>query len=386
MRLACGAALSSVLSSIVKRRDCAVRLDIGVVLPNRFERCKQASFEKIQRVFSDLYTLICLTAVRDGIELDFPGGVDARVFILEERSEDGDGEPGINLSVSGPIIDIPTLASSERPYDLVLSVESEEGEGVVREYLRLRGLTDRSPPTLRRVTGGTSMTRSQDPTISSASLGLPRPHPHQSVIVGGTFDHLHIGHKLLLTGTALALTPEPTEPAEQVPRQITIGISGDELLTKKKYAAYVESWEDRQKRTAEFFESVAVFSSSIQAARNEQHINDPGPNGKCVRVRIGSTLTINYVQISDPFGPTITEEDISALVVSKETRSGGKAVNEKRVEKGWAPLEILEVDELDAAPEAEEVEDRGLTENSESKISSTEIRKRLAEMKKDPTS
>jgi phosphopantetheine adenylyltransferase len=100
--------------------------------------------------------------------------------------------------------------------------------------------------------------------------------------------------------------------------------------------------------------------------------SEPGPNGHAVHVSYPSNLVIKYVQIMDPFGPTITDESISALVISKETRSGGAAVNEKRKEKGWAPLEVFEVDVLDAGEE--EVEDETFQ-----KLSSTEIRRLLSE-------
>ena len=82
------------------------------------------------------------------------------------------------------------------------------------------------------------------------------------------------------------------------------------------------------------------------------------------------------------YGPTVTDEDISALVISKETRAGGKAVNDKRGEKGWKALEVFEVDVLDARPEGSEeggVEKEGFEE----KISSTEIRRRLVEMERE---
>ena len=89
---------------------------------------------------------------------------------------------------------------------------------------------------------------------------------------------------------------------------------------------------------------------------------------------MSSGLTINYVEIFDAFGPTITDEKISALVISGETRSGGKAVNDRREEKGWAPLEVFEVDVLDAHDETGSGSAKADFQN---KISSTEIRRRL---------
>lgn len=212
---------------------------------------------------------------------------------------------------------------------------------------------------------------------------------HKSVAVGGTFDHLHIGHKLLLTATILAA--EPSDPSSQtkMPRLITVGITGDELLVNKKYGAVVESWATRQQRTAEFIESILVFHPDIASIQKTESIDQPGPNGKVVRVTYGDDITINYTQISDPFGPTITDENITALVISGETRAGGKAVNDKRLEKGWKALEVFEVDVLDAGVGLDDTEAQPQQQDKqsfESKISSTEIRRRLYEKQEGSTS
>lgn len=73
---------------------------------------------------------------------------------------------------------------------------------------------------------------------------------------------------------------------------------------------------------------------------------------------------VEAVEISDPFGPTITNEAISALVVSEDSAKGGEAVNGKRVEMGWRGLEVFTVDVVEGKGE---------------KMSSTTIRRRLKE-------
>jgi phosphopantetheine adenylyltransferase len=93
------------------------------------------------------------------------------------------------------------------------------------------------------------------------------------------------------------------------------------------------------------------------------------------------SITVQCVVIQDAFGPTITVEQIDALVVSGETRSGGKAVNDKRAEKGWKALEVFEVDVLNAREVEESAETASKTEDFASKISSTAIRQRRAEAK-----
>ena len=238
---------------------------------------------------------------------------------------------------------------------------------------------------MERLPSGPAISTSSSTSKPSESVIDDRPlQSHTSVAVGGTFDHLHIGHKLLLTGTILAAEPSSTGS----PRLITVGITGDELLVNKKYGNVVESWDSRQQRTAEFVESILTFHHDVPSIRSVQQINEPGPNGRVVRVTYSTTtttsptdeITINYTKISDPFGPTITDENISALVISAETRAGGNAVNDKRGEKGWKALEVFEVDVLDAgAGDGDETGVKEVKKGFDSKISSTEIRRRFAE-------
>lgn len=359
---------------------------------------RATTFTQVQTLLKELYTLLCMIAVENKVELDFPGGVDARIFMIEAVQEG----PPVNGAYSGPLLDLSTLVSARRPYDPVFSVESEQGEHVLQAFLKLHSvLPNPAPPNVRRTIGGTSMTTTTTPSSQPNTTDpTQRPHPHYSVAVGGTFDHLHIGHKLLLTATALALSPSPP-PATGHDRLITIGITGDELLVNKKFASTVESWDVRQTRTADFFESILAFPAAAAAknplgSRVNETISRPGPNGYLVRVTFlspsasaggpTSTTTINYTRISDPYGPTITDADISALVISHETRAGGKAVNDKRTEKRWAPLQVFEVDVLDASPKLEDDDVGTLPKDTfESKISSTEIRRRLADVKGENT-
>jgi phosphopantetheine adenylyltransferase len=394
---ACGPTLSSLLPFVaksVKGTNGIARLDVAVVLPQFIDikdTPRAILFAQTQTLLTELYTLLCLIAVEHGVELDLSGGVDARIFMLEAIREAP--ETSVNYAFSGPLIDMATLvASRARIYDPIFSIESEEGEHILQAFLKLYSvLPNPSPPNVRRIIGGTSITISSQKSDArqSATEPLHPPPPHYSVIVGGTFDQLHIGHKLLLTATALVLSPSPSPKSN---RLITIGITGDELLVNKNFASEVESWDVRQQKTADFFESILAFptasaSSSSSFSRRSETTSEPGPNGHVVRVTFlsvasGSTTTINYIRISDPYGPTIVDEKISALVISQETRAGGKAVNDKRGEKGWAELEVFEVDVLDASPRLEDDDVGGpRKETFESKISSTEIRRRLAEMR-----
>ncbi|KAJ2022291.1 hypothetical protein IWW57_004582 [Coemansia sp. S610] len=151
------------------------------------------------------------------------------------------------------------------------------------------------------------------------------------VAVGGTFDHLHVGHKILLTATALAAT-----------KRIVCGISADALLDNKRYKEYLESYRAREL-------NVLLFLRKIR-----------------------KNIIVELVPIVDRYGPTITDPTIGALVVSQETLPGSDALNVRREELGMPPMHLLPIDLVAAT---------GLTTGDDGhlKISSTAIRAALAE-------
>jgi len=221
------------------------------------------------------------------------------------------------------------------------------------------------------------LSRSPPPSQFLESLAVV----HTTVAVGGTFDHLHAGHKLLLTATALLL--QPSSSTESAPRRLIVGITGDELLKNKKYAEYLGSWKQRQESVVDFLMTLLYFSRpEVESDVETLSFDKPVVNGRAIHTCIKqAAITIECVEIQDPFGPTITDESVSALVVSGETRSGGALVNQKRQEKGWKTLEVYEVDVLDAQ---EDEQPSSTNDAFAAKISSTAIRKRKAESPRGP--
>lgn len=119
------------------------------------------------------------------------------------------------------------------------------------------------------------------------------------VALGGTFDRLHNGHRKLLTLGAGVCKNEGI---------LTVGITSDELLSKKANADIILPYCERAKTVIDFL--------SI----------------------IKPSLSVDIVKLDDPFGPTITDPSIEALVVSSETISGVNKINSLRSEKKFRPL------------------------------------------------
>ncbi|OAV94902.1 hypothetical protein, variant [Puccinia triticina 1-1 BBBD Race 1] len=138
---------------------------------------------------------------------------------------------------------------------------------------------------------------------SSRSSNHPDRH-FETLALGGTFDHLHSGHKILLTIAAWLTT-----------RRLIIGITDDELLKNKQHARRLESLEERQNTVRSFLERV-------------------GPQD----------LQIETPRLKDVYGPTASDPDIDALLVSQETLPGAQAIDDIRIQNGLNPLARYVID------------------------------------------
>ncbi|CAP93438.1 hypothetical protein E8E15_003248 [Penicillium rubens] len=362
------------LSNALSGSNRTAVLDIALAIPDLLSpSCQPRAkvFAQLQHYLTSVYTLVGAVCATQNIELDSPGGIDTRVVFID-ASENTSAIQASGSSRFGPILDIRSLANSGRCWDYVFYLSNITGQNLANSFTNSVGSQDRDG----RAASMKAIISEPDWTISGRLLIPDDQHPstpQYSVVVGGTFDHLHVGHKLLLTAVALVL--EPLDRGQE--GRLTIGVTGDALLVNKKYAEFLESWEERWQSTAAFLTAIMDFSPEKKPPQIERAFA-PGPNGKMVVVRIQPNLAFEFVEISDPFGPTITEENLGAIVVSKETHSGGAAVNEERVKKGWKGLAVFEVDVLQSG-EAATVTD---VENFESKISSTDVRRRRAHLAK----
>lgn len=129
---------------------------------------------------------------------------------------------------------------------------------------------------------------------------------YDTVAVGGTFDRLHAGHRLLLTAAAWSCCSH-----------LRIGITSAKLLTNKKHSNLIASTDQRARNAVNYAKLV---------------------NPSLDRV----TTSI----LTDSAGPAAVDPTINALVVSAETAPGAKSINESRTQAGLPPLALVVVDVL----------------------------------------
>ena len=124
----------------------------------------------------------------------------------------------------------------------------------------------------------------------------------KTVAVGGTFDELHKGHKALLM------------KAFDVGEHVQIGLCSDNFVKRLSKPHVTASYEQRLK------DLEAFLQKNMLSERAE------------------------IVRIDDPFGVTLTDRSIEALIVSKETEPTASLINKKRKEAGLPPLQILTIE------------------------------------------
>lgn len=370
----------ALIAAITKLQNAPTAQTLIVAVPSPLlrgpgPRFKTLSWLQAQRLLAGMYAIISIVCDELGVPTYMnagPGSVDTRVILIDHtksRRYGKDFQPVIEPSNTA-IVDLATFASAYYPWNYIFNTDSEPAHELHSLFLRL----SESHQTLLQeqlitVKGGIAL---NVPSTEEPPPPSPGTMPHRTVCLGGTFDHLHPGHKLLLTAGAYLLDIPERGSSETC--TYVIGISGEGLLQNKKNAEVLESWNDRARSVLYFLSSILELSTEgwKQAATPVIQEND----GEFIATFRDGTITTQCVRINDPFGPTITQEILDSLVVSAETRSGGRAVNDKRVEKGWKPLEVFEVDVL----ETEETTDVPTqTQDFSSKISSTAIRRQIAE-------
>ena len=123
----------------------------------------------------------------------------------------------------------------------------------------------------------------------------------RKVAVGGTFDELHKGHRMLLV------------KAFEVGEIVLIGLCTDEFVKKMGKPHVTAPYEVRLKELQAFLKKSSL-------------------NGKA-----------EIIPLNDPYGNTLRDKCIEALVVSEETEKIAIKINQKRSEVQLPPLTIVTI-------------------------------------------
>jgi len=122
------------------------------------------------------------------------------------------------------------------------------------------------------------------------------------VAVGGTFDELHKGHRALLM------------KAFEVGEHILIGLCSDKLVESLMKPHVTAPYNERLRELNEFLNKTGFLERA------------------------------EIMPLNDPFGITLSEGCLEALVVSRETEPMARRINAERARKGLKQLEIVVID------------------------------------------
>jgi predicted metal-dependent HD superfamily phosphohydrolase/phosphopantetheine adenylyltransferase len=123
---------------------------------------------------------------------------------------------------------------------------------------------------------------------------------YKCVALGGSFDHMHLGHNLLLSTAAL-----------NAENNLLVGITSDRMLSKK---------------------GENICSQPFQI--REQNVRD-------YLLKIGYEGIIKIQQIDDSLGTTSEDANINALVITEETLKGAEIINQRRKENNLEKLSLI---------------------------------------------
>ncbi|CCU83038.1 hypothetical protein BGHDH14_bgh00288 [Blumeria hordei DH14] len=326
-------------------------------------------FENAQKLVGCAYSLIYKVSVKLGLDGGSADGneIDFRIVLMNCNETSLHCHSQTLKWPLGPIFSLESLAATQYSWNSIFSTEDQDGKTLLEQYRHVESLIHASSQPEPR------MSVIQKDAHHDSDANGQQLKKHASIAVGGSFDHLHIGHKYLLTATFLLLQLSDASSYAK----LTIGITGDKLLANKSYSELIQSWEERYEGVLDFVLSLLPLShtarrNAIMAAEK----TDTDARRRIVSISFhDKQLSIECVELQDSSGPVVTNESITALVLTSETRSGGIEIMRKRAEKGLQPLKIHEIDVL----ETHEADRGPSTEEFAHKISSSRIRKRLAE-------
>ncbi len=122
----------------------------------------------------------------------------------------------------------------------------------------------------------------------------------RKVVVGGTFDRLHLGHKALL------------RRAFEIGEYVYIGLTSDEMIEGKPHAEKILPYEFRLRDLLKFME-------------------------------VNGYQNYRIMKIDNAIGFAGEMKSLEAIVVSEETYKGAVLVNKVREERGLKALQIVTI-------------------------------------------
>jgi len=128
-----------------------------------------------------------------------------------------------------------------------------------------------------------------------------RKRPFHEVAIGGTFDVLHRGHKILL------------RTAFRAGDQVLIGLSRNGFVRQLVKNHRVDPYQIRKRELASFLRKEGLLE----------------------RAKI--------IPLDDPYGPAIDDSTIGALVVSRMTKKMADKINTIRRRRGLNPLPVVTI-------------------------------------------
>ncbi len=120
-------------------------------------------------------------------------------------------------------------------------------------------------------------------------------------ILGGTFDHLHIGHKQFL------------DYAFENSERVTVGIATSNLFNTKILYSYIQPYDVRKRAVEEYLSKKGYFDRA------------------------------NLIKLKDIYGNSLNEKEIDTIFVSESGVKNAELINKKRSEKKFLPVEIVVV-------------------------------------------
>ncbi len=128
----------------------------------------------------------------------------------------------------------------------------------------------------------------------------------RKVAVGGTFDELHKGHRRLLA------------KAFEIGEIVLIGLCTDEFARKMGKPHMTAPYEVRLRELQDFMKKSKINAKT------------------------------EIIPLNDPYGNTLTDKCIEALVVSEETEKTALKINQERNQRQLPPLKIITINMVPA--------------------------------------